>query len=126
MPAQGLEWVIEAHGCDRATLADRGRLERLFGVLIGRLDLHPVGPGNWHQFPGAGGVTGLQLLRESHLACHSFPEFGSLCLNIFCCRPRDGADFEGMLKDQLGALRVVVRRIDRPYELETGVPAAGV
>jgi S-adenosylmethionine decarboxylase len=33
-------------------------------------------------------VTGVWLLSESHLAIHSFPEFRSACLNLFCCRER--------------------------------------
>lgn len=111
----GLEWVIEAHGCDAAHLADPRLLQRLFEALIDELSLHPVSPGNWHQFPGAGGITGLQLLQESHLACHTFPEFGSLCLNVFCCRPRAQADFETLLRREFGATRVHVRQIDRPY-----------
>ena len=52
------------------------------------MDLHPLGKTSWHQFPNTGGITGVSLLTESHLACHTFPEYGSLCLNVFCCRPR--------------------------------------
>ena len=75
-----------------------GGSKNLFGALVGELDLHPLGKTNWHQFPHTGGITGVSLLAESHLACHTFPEYGSLCLNIFCCRPRPGADFEALLK----------------------------
>ena len=112
----GVEWVVEAHGCETAKLADLQALQALFAALVGELGLHPVGDGNWHQFPGARGITGLQLLEESHLACHTFPEFGSLCLNVFCCRPRGPADFESLLKEQFNASRVHVRQIERPYQ----------
>ncbi len=114
----GLEWVIEAHGCQAETLVNRDLLAELFSVLIHEMSLHPVAPGRWHQFPGAGGITGLQLLQESHLACHTFPEFGSLCLNIFCCRPRPPADFEALLAKTLGARSVSVRCIERLYDSE--------
>jgi len=112
----GLEWIVEAHGCNAIALADQRRLEALFGALVGELNLHPLGKTNWHQFPHTGGITGVSLLSESHIACHTFPEYGSLCLNIFCCRPRPGTDFEGLLKKELGASRVSVRTVDRPYE----------
>ena len=55
-------------------------------------------------------------LAESHLACHTFPEYGSLCLNVFCCRPRPDWDFEGYLKNEFAAASVCVRRIERPYQ----------
>ena len=35
----GLEWIVEAHGCNPAALTDQRSLERLFGALIGGLDL---------------------------------------------------------------------------------------
>jgi S-adenosylmethionine decarboxylase len=113
----GLEWIVEAHGCDSAALADAQRLENLFQSLIRALDLHPLGKSNWHQFPLTGGITGVTLLTESHLACHTFPEYGSLCLNIFCCRPRTGADFDALLRKQFGAASVVVRQVERPYQV---------
>ncbi len=111
----GFEWVVDAHGCEPRALADLEKLRDLFGRLVEGLDLHPVADPAWHQFPGAGGITGLYLLAESHLACHTFPEHGSLCLNLFCCRPRQDWDFEGYLKREFGAARVEVRRLDRPY-----------
>jgi S-adenosylmethionine decarboxylase len=113
----GLEWIVEAHGCDPAALADAGRLEELFHALIRALDLHPLGKTNWHQFPGTGGITAVSLLTESHLACHTFPEYGSLCLNVFCCRPRPAMDFAALLKKELGAVQVSVRQVDRPYQV---------
>ena len=111
----GCEWVVEAHGCAPETLADTGRLQEFFSRLIDGMRLHPVSPSQWHQFPGSGGITGLTLLSESHIACHTFPEFGSLCLNVFCCRPRPEWDFESCLREQFGATAVTVRRIERPY-----------
>ena len=111
----GSEWVIEAHGCDAASLTDVEKLRALFHKLTEALGLHPVGDATWHQFPGTGGITGMCLLAESHLACHTFPEYHSLCLNIFCCRPRAEWDFSAYLKREFAADAVSVRRIDRPY-----------
>ena len=112
----GCEWVIEAHGCDAAALADLVKLRALFASLTEALSLHPVGDATFHQFPGTGGITGMCLLAESHLACHTFPEYHSLCLNVFCCRPRPDWDFEAYLKREFAAQAVRVRRIERPFE----------
>lgn len=111
----GCEWVVEAYGCPAVSLTDLSRLRRLFEAIVCDLKLRTVGDAVWHQFPGAGGVTGLLLLAESHLACHSFPEYGSLCLNLFCCVPRAEWEFAAYLKREFGAESVRVRRIDRPY-----------
>lgn len=111
----GCEWIIEAHGCDAQSLADIEALERMFGRIIDGMHLNQVAPAAWHQFPNTGGVTGLSLLSESHLACHTFPEFGSLCLNVFCCRPRPDWDFAADLRREFGAVSVQVRKVERPY-----------
>jgi S-adenosylmethionine decarboxylase len=111
----GCEWVVEAHGCDPAALADLSKLRQFFARIIEDLPLHPVAETAWHQFPVTGGITGLGLLAESHLACHTFPEYRSLCFNLFCCRPRPEWDFAGYLHREFSASSVTVRRIERPY-----------
>ena len=111
----GVEWIIEGYGCDPSRLRDLERLSLFFERVIEGMSLNPVAPTVWHQFPGTGGITGLCLLAESHLACHTFPEFASLCVNVFCCRPRPDWDFETCLKAEFGAASVRVRRIEREY-----------
>jgi S-adenosylmethionine decarboxylase len=111
----GIEWVIDAHGCAADSLRNLALLREFFDRTISELRLRPVGETQWHQFPNTGGITGLCLLAESHLACHTFPEFGSLCLNLFCCVPRETWDFESVLAATFGATSVTVRTIPRPY-----------
>jgi len=114
----GQEWVVDAYGCDAAALADLGKLRGLYARMIEELSLRPVGETKWHQFPSTGGITGLCLLAESHLACHTFPEYGSLCLNLFCCKPRPEWEFTAYLEREFAARSVRIRRLERPYQID--------
>jgi S-adenosylmethionine decarboxylase len=114
----GIEWIVEAHGCTPGRLSDLRIAKELFARVIVELDLRVVGEAQWHQFPTTGGITGLGLLTESHLAVHTFPEFGSLCLNVFCCVPRREWDVDGVCRELFGAESVDVRRLPRAYALQ--------
>jgi S-adenosylmethionine decarboxylase len=111
----GIEWIVEAHGCSPESLSDLSALQTLFERIVGDLQLRPVGETRWHQFPQTGGITGFCLLAESHLACHTFPEFQSLCLNLFCCVARTEWSFDATLKQIFAADSVTVRQVLRPY-----------
>ena len=109
----GTEWLIDASGCYPAALADITRLQTIFDRVIGDLDLHVLGEIAWHKFPSPGGVTGLAMLSESHLACHTYPEFRAATFNLYCCRDRANWPWEQMLKEMLGASEVTVRTFER-------------
>ena len=109
----GVEWLVDAHGCAPERLRSAATLAGLFDRLVLELDLHPAGEPVWRSFPGEGGVTGLLLLTESHLTCHTFPEAGFAGFNLYCCRPRPDWPWAERLAEALGATRVRVEVHER-------------
>ena len=109
----GTEWLIDASGCDAQALADLDRLGAVFDRVIRDLDLHVLGDIAWHQFEDPGGISGLALLSESHLTCHTYPEFRAATFNLYCCRNRAPGRWETILKEMLGATEVNVRMFER-------------
>lgn len=118
----GTEWVIEACRCDPDRLKDLALVMTLCRRVIEDLKLTVVGKPQSHQFPNPGGVTAMFLLSESHLACHTYPEFGLATFNLYCCRQRSPWDWQGQLSESLQTDCVRVRQIDRSIVPETIPP----
>ncbi len=57
----------------------------------------------------------MQMLAESHLTVHTFPEHASACFNLFCCTPRPAWSWAVRLAELLGASDVQVRAFARDY-----------
>jgi S-adenosylmethionine decarboxylase len=114
----GLEWLIDAEGCDSERLCNIEVLRGLCDEIVSTLALRVVGNPVWHQFPdsggkGLGGITGMYLLSESHLTCHTFPEFHAATLNLYCCRPSRRWNWESEIAERLAATGVSVRSFVR-------------
>ena len=112
----GTEWLVDAEGCSADALRDIETLRGVCDTVIRDLALQVVGEPHWHQFPHPGGVTGLYLLTESHLACHTYPETGTATFNLYCCKARPEWQWEDRLTESLGATRVTVRHASRGNE----------
>ncbi len=118
--------MVDASGCDAETLADIDRLKLIFERIIHDLELHVLGDISWHKFPEPGGVTGIALLSESHLTCHTYPEYGAASFNLYCCRNRTTWPWERMLRELVGATEVNVRVLERlSYSDETKLEEIG-
>ena len=111
----GIEWLLEIFGCPETALRSQGNLANLFQAIVSEMKLNPVGDPVWHKFPDTGGITGFWLLQESHLAIHTFPEFQSACLNVFCCSERPPIDWEVKIAELLGATEIRIREYLRIY-----------
>jgi S-adenosylmethionine decarboxylase len=112
-PPGGVEWIVEAFGCRPDALRSADAVRALFERAVVDLELRPVAAPTFHLFPGAGGVTAVLLLSESHLTCHTFPESSYAALNLYCCRPRPRWDFEARCREALGAERTQVTEVRR-------------
>jgi S-adenosylmethionine decarboxylase proenzyme, Bacillus form len=108
----GTEWIIDAFDCDAEKLRDCELLRRVFSLIESDLGLTVIKE-VWHQFPAEYGVTGFALLSESHLACHTYPEYGTATFNLYCCRRRPEWNWEENFKKMLGAGEVKITKIER-------------
>ncbi|MER3430342.1 MAG: S-adenosylmethionine decarboxylase [Blastocatellia bacterium] len=124
--AVGVEWLIEAEGCNPQALTEAAVLRSIFAAIIEDLDLRVL-HSFWYEFPAPGGVTGFAALTESHLACHTYPEFGIATFNLYCCSERPQWNWESKLTTALSAEIVRISRIERGIEVRTAanVPAEG-
>ncbi len=109
----GTEWLIEAYECDAGKLRETETLRELFRRVVEDLGLKTIGDGFWHQFAGEKGITGLIALTESHLACHTYPEYQTATFNLYCCRARPEWNWEENLRDTVGAQSVKITKIER-------------
>jgi spermidine synthase len=88
----GLHIVANLYRCrgDARYLTDAAPLRQYCLDSINASGLTVLGD-LFHQFPGAdgaaagGGVTGCVVLAESHLAIHTWPELGSVTLDVYVC-----------------------------------------
>jgi len=87
---KGLHLTADLAGCARhALLTDGDALAWLARCAARGAGLSVVGE-HWHRFPDAadgqpGGITGMLLLAESHVALHTWPEFGAVTLDVYVC-----------------------------------------
>ena len=112
----GSAWVIDAFGCDPERLRSAPALAGVFAAVVEEMGLRPLREPVWHAFPDPGGVTGFQLLTESHLAVHTFPERGFAAFDLYCCRARPEWPWAARLASLLGAAAVNIRRLPRGEE----------
>lgn len=82
----GLHLTADLRDCDlsRAAMTDMGALRALCLQAVLAAGLQPVGE-LFHRFAAPGGITGVVLLAESHLAVHTWPEIASVTLDVYVC-----------------------------------------
>jgi S-adenosylmethionine decarboxylase len=78
--------TADLRGCPAAlpSLTDPAALRRVCLAAVQNAALQPVGE-LFHTFPAPGGVTGVVLLAESHLAVHTWPEMRAVTLDVYVC-----------------------------------------
>ncbi len=83
---QGLHLTADLYdcACSPSLMRDRAALKNACVRFATNAGLTVVGE-HFHTFADAGGVTGLVLLAESHLAIHTWPELNAVTLDVYVC-----------------------------------------
>ncbi|HSD37542.1 MAG TPA: adenosylmethionine decarboxylase [Rhodocyclaceae bacterium] len=80
----GQHLLLDLHEVSPALLGDTQRIEcalREAARLAGATPIHA----HFHHFGEGMGVTGVLLLRESHISIHTWPEHGYAAVDVFMC-----------------------------------------
>ena len=105
---QGVHLMADLQGCpaDEALFGDPAALRARCRQEVQRCGLTPVND-VFHRFGGAGGVTGVVLLAESHLAVHTWPELAAVTIDAYVCNVSgdNGARAEALLAALEAAFR---------------------
>ncbi len=125
----GLHLTADLHGCDAAPglLGDVQALRVLALEAVRAVGLHCVGE-LFHRFDSPGGVTGVVLLAESHLALHTWPELAAVTLDVYVCNR--GTDHGAAAEHLMAALEAVFAPAHRERgrvvrgDLALGAPAS--
>jgi S-adenosylmethionine decarboxylase len=82
----GLHLTADLRGCsaELPPLTDPAALRSLCLGAVRDAALQAVAE-LFHTFPAPGGVTGVVLLAESHLAVHTWPEMNAVTLDVYVC-----------------------------------------
>lgn len=120
---RGLHLTADLQGCagSPALLTETDALALLCKRLVDEVGLSPVAE-KFHAFPDVGaqpgGVTGVVLLAESHLAVHTWPECAGVTVDVFVCNfsEDNSAKAERLLRmliDAYSPTLVQTHRIER-------------
>lgn len=83
MSVLGCQILSEFYGCDRDILNHVGRIKELMNEaarICGASILGSV----FHRF-NPHGVSGVVVIAESHMAIHTWPEYGLAAVDLFTC-----------------------------------------
>lgn len=85
----GVHIVSDLYGCSPEKLMKTEEIEKAIETAIQESHLTKI-TSHFHQFKPYG-FTGFVLLSESHLAVHTWPEYGYVSLDVYSCGPPDGS-----------------------------------
>ena len=112
----GTHLLIDLYGIASDRLNDCRLLELCLSEAASACALTPLGPPHMHAFEG-GGVTGVIMLSESHIALHTYPEFGFVAIDVFSCGAADSALAVDVFRRRLAPVRELMTRTDRGTEI---------
>lgn len=106
--------IIEFIGVEKNKISRAGTVRRILNRVVSKSGLKSISSA-FHQFEPYG-VSGVYLLRESHLSIHTWPEHGYAALDIFTCGDdRKALRAFGLLVDEFKPRKVrkkAIRRVE--------------
>ena len=113
----GIHCLAELYGCPPHLLDDESFIRKVLSEAVEQGLATLIHKVSHHFHPQ--GVTALALIAESHVAIHTWPEYGYTAIDVFTCGNRASAQKACLyLVGALKAARHVIKRVDRGTEVD--------
>jgi len=112
MRSLGKQLIVELYGCTRDLLDDPKHSERILVDAVNRSGATIIQPFFHHFSPH--GVSGVVVIAESHVAIHTWPEYGYCAVDIFTCGSQVDTDliFEH-IRTEFAAKEISIMEVKR-------------
>ncbi|MBI5816258.1 MAG: adenosylmethionine decarboxylase [Nitrospinae bacterium] len=108
----GRHHLVELFGCDGAVINAKSSVREILLEAVAQADGAIVAD-VFHDF-SPHGVSGVVVIAESHVAVHTWPEFGIASLDIFSCGEKLKTDvIKEIVKDRFRAQSVTEKVVER-------------
>ncbi len=115
---EGKHLIVELLGCDYDLLNSISNNENVLVSAAKKINTNVLNT-YFRQFEPQG-VTGVVVIEESHLSCHSWPEVGYVAIDIFTCGQTDPREALGILKEGFNAQEVCYVVLNRGRYIANG------
>lgn len=124
----GPHLMIDGHHASPERLEDLELLRDVLSELPARLGMSTILPPHVERYQGTGdqdgGLTGVVLIAESHIAIHTFPQRGFLGVDVFSCKEFDVQAALNYLIEHFEVGRYDTHLINRGKEFPKDLQAA--
>lgn len=114
--------VIDLYECPAFKLQDVASIRTYIDIIVAECGLTARGAPLIDKFPGVdSGITAAQVLSESLLSLHTYPEKGTLYIDIFSCSTFNHLKAICTTRKFFAARRTKWSLVDRsPHKIESG------
>lgn len=106
----GRHIIAEMYGCNKDYLSNPQLMEELLLEAARRAELTIIASKTHNFIPG---VTSLVIVGESHLAIHTWPEYGYAAVDVFVCGSKDPWIAYDAIYEKLKPEKVRVTELER-------------
>lgn len=110
-PFLGHQTYVELYGCPYDLIDDEKLIEgilldvtKIIGLTVVNSTIHHFSPI---------GVSGIVVIKESHIAVHTWPEYNYVALDFFTYQKYDVSEGIKFISQKLKATKHIIKNIDR-------------
>jgi len=115
--------IIDGRVSDKKILLESANLEYVVKETVKSIKMHPIAPTHIIQYGDAGqkdsGLSCCQMLAESSITIHTFPEINYICIDVFSCKNFDAESLKKQLVKMFGIEEIsFIRLLDRTINFD--------